>query len=122
MWARLEGLVGGAWPFDAKRYLVGDADAVTFQGDNFFWVIGEDTNVFEPEIDQDLRADAAFVLNHALARGLAVELAARVEMNLGQGAGSVAHFDAKSAAGVMEIKKNAAIFLCDSAQRARDKL
>src|SRR6266567_8009810 len=68
--------------FDAEGDLVSDADAVTFEGHDFFRVIGEDANVFEAEVDQDLRADAAFVLDQALARGFAVELAALVKMNL----------------------------------------
>src|SRR5262249_29867856 len=121
-WAWLEGLVSDARRFDAKRDLVGDADTVAFQGDNFFGVIGEDANVFESEIDQNLRADAAFVLNHALACGFAIELAAGVKMNLRQGTGEFWRFDSKTAAGVMEIEKNAAIFFGDRAQRARDKL
>jgi len=62
----------------------------SFEGDDFFRVIGEDANVLEAEVDQDLRADAAFVLDHALARRLAIELAALVEMNLGSAPGSSA--------------------------------
>ena len=57
---------------DAEGDLVGDADAVAFEGDDFFGVVGEDANVLETEVDEDLRADAAFVLDHALAGGLAV--------------------------------------------------
>ena len=87
--------MSGAELFDAKGDLVGDADAVTFEGDDFFRVIGEDANVLEAEVDQDLRADAAFVLDHALARRLAVELAALVEMNLGERARFFGGFDAK---------------------------
>jgi len=56
------------WVLDAERNLVGDADAVAFEGDNFFRVIGENTNIFQAEVDQDLCADTAFVLDEALAR------------------------------------------------------
>ena len=81
--------------------MVGDADAVAFEGYDLFGVVGDDANIFEAEVDQDLRADAAFVLDHALAGGLAIELAARMEMNLRQGAGSFRRVDAVAATGVM---------------------
>ena len=65
----LEALVCcGALGCDAQRDLVGDADAVAFEGDNFFRVIGENTNIFQAEVDQDLCADTAFLLDEALAR------------------------------------------------------
>ena len=89
--------------FYAKGDLVGDADAVAFEGDDLFRMVGEDANVFEAEVDQDLRADAAFVLDHALARRLAIELAALVEMNLGERTGFFGGFDGETASRVMEI-------------------
>src|SRR5262249_21534312 len=89
---------------DVKRDLVGDGDAVAFEGDNFFGMVGQDANVFEAEVDQNLRADAAFVLDHALTSGLAVELAARMNMNLRELAGLVRLIDAETAASVMEIE------------------
>src|SRR4051794_25056177 len=93
----------------AQRHLIGDGDAVGFEGYNFFGVIGEYANIFEPQIDQYLRADAAFVLHHALARGLAVELTARVKMNLRQSPRLAGLLDAKAAAGVVQVDKDAAI-------------
>src|SRR5438093_10654500 len=117
----LKNLVGGLGLVDAQRDLVGDADAVAFKGDDFFRVIGEDADVLEAEINQDLRADAAFMLNHALARGLAIELAAFVEMNLREHAGFLGRIDTETAAGVVQIEKNAAVFLGDGGKGARDK-
>ena len=114
-------LMGGAGLLDAQRHLVGDADAVAFQGDDFFRVIGEDANVLEAEVDQDLRADAAFVLDHALPRRFAVELAALVKMNLRECAGLFGGFDAEAAARVMEVEKDAATFLGDAFQGSRDE-
>ncbi len=70
------------WVLDAERNLVGDADAVAFEGDNFFRVIGENTNIFQAEVDQDLCADTAFVLDEALARWRTIELSACVNVNL----------------------------------------
>ncbi len=99
---------------EAQGHLVGDADAVAFEGDNFFGVIGENANVLEAEVNQDLRADAAFVLDHALAGRLAIELAALVEMNLRKGAGFSSGIHGKSAASVVQVEKNAAVFLGDS--------
>ncbi len=113
--------MSGAELFDAQGDLVGDADAVAFEGDDFFWMIGEDPNVLEAEVDQDLRADAAFVLDHALARGFAIELAALVEMNLGECARPFDGFDAEAASRVVQVEKDAAVFLGDGSQRARDE-
>src|SRR5712692_9004227 len=108
----------GAWLIDAERDLVGDADAVAFESDDFFRMIGEDANVLEAEIDQDLRADPAFVLNHALARRLAIELTTFVKMNLREHARLFGGFDAEAASRVVQIEKNAAVFLGDGGQRA----
>ena len=104
--------------FDAQGDLVGDADAVAFQGYYFFRVIGQDADVFQAQVDEDLRAYAALVLNHALAGGFAIELAALVEMNLGQGAGGFGGFDAEASTGVVEIEKDAAVFFGDGGQGA----
>src|SRR5713226_1868403 len=97
------------WRFDAEGDLIGDGDAIALEGDNFFRMIGEDANVLEAEVDQDLRADTALVLDHALARGLAVELAALMEMNLGKRSGIDGGIDGEAAAGVMEVKEHAPI-------------
>ena len=107
--------------FYAKGNLVGNADAVAFEGDDFLRMVGEDADVLEAEVDQDLRADAAFVLDHALAGGFAIELATLMKMNLWQGAGLFGGFDAEAASGVMEIEKDAATFLGDGFQRTRDE-
>ena len=104
-----------------ERDLVGDADAVAFEGYYFFRVIGQDADVFQAQVDEDLRADATFVLNHALAGWFAIELAALVEMDLGQGAWGFGRFDTEAAAGVVEIEKDAAVFLGDGGQGAGDE-
>jgi hypothetical protein len=93
--------------------LVGDADAVAFEGHDFFRVVGEDTNVLEAEVDQDLGADAAFVLDHALAGWFAIELATLVKMNLRERARLFGCFDAEAASRVVEVEKDAATFLGD---------
>jgi hypothetical protein len=44
-------------------------------------MICEHADAFETEINQDLRSDAAFMLNQALAGEVAVKLAARMVQN-----------------------------------------
>src|SRR5260370_18678598 len=106
---------------DAQGDLVGDADAVAFEGDDFFRVIGEDANVLEAEINQDLRADTAFVLDQALARRLTIKLAALVKMNLRERPRFAGGIHGEASSGVVQIQKNAAVFIGDGGQRARDK-
>ena len=117
-----EQLMGFPGLLDMQGDLVGDGDAVAFEGDNFFRVVGENANVFQTQIDQNLRADAAFVLDEALACGRTIELSAGVNMNLRENAGFGGSFNSKTASGVMQVEKNAAIFFGNGRQRARDEL
>jgi len=112
------------WPMlvDAQRDLIRDGDAVAFEGDYFFRVVGEDANVLEAEVDQDLRADAAFVLHHALAGGFAVELAARMKMDLREATSDGIRVDAETPARVMQVEKHAAVFLGDGCERELDQI
>ena len=112
-----EDLVGGLWRSDAQGDLVGDGDAVAFQRDDFFGMVGENPNVSEAEVDQDLRAYSAFVLHHALASGLAIELASLVYINLWQRARLFGGIDGEATASVMKIKEHAAIFFGDGFER-----
>jgi hypothetical protein len=112
--------VGGTKLPDAQGDLVGDADAVAFERDDFFRVIGEDANVLEAEVDEDLRADATFVLDHALTSGFAIKLSALVKMNLRERAWLFRGFNGEAASRVMEVQEYAAIFFGDGFQRARN--
>ena len=91
--------------------LVGDGQAVAFERDDFARMVGEHAQILQSEIDQDLRADAAFVLQQALPRDVLIELAARVVQDARQrarsGRGGV---DAEAAARVVQVDKHAAIF------------
>src|SRR5882762_1731284 len=80
-------------------------------------MIGENANVLEAEVDQDLGADATFVLHHALAGGLTVELAALMKMNLREHAGFFGRIDAETATSVMQVEKDAAILFGDGFKR-----
>ena len=82
----MRGFAGGYGDGD----LVGDGQAVAFERDDFARMIGEHAQRCEAEVDQDLRADAAFVLQQALARDVLIELAARVIHNARQFAGLAA--------------------------------
>ena len=103
---------------DVEGDLVGDGDAVAFEGDDFFGMVCEDADVAEAEVDEDLGADAGFVLDEALASGFAVELTARVNVNLRKLAALIRLVDAEAAARMMKIKKDAAIFFGDGFERA----
>ncbi len=105
--------MGGFGLVEAEGDLVGDADAVAFEGDYFLGMIGEDANVLEAEVDQDLRADAAFVLDHALAGGFAIELAALVKMNLRERPRFLGGIHGEASSRMMQVQKNAAIFFGD---------
>ncbi len=74
-------------------------------------MIGDHADVFQSQVDQDLGANAAFVLHHALAGRFAIELAARVEMNLRKRARRFGRVDGEAAAGVMQVQENAAPFV-----------
>jgi len=93
--------MGFAPRFNAQRYLICDADAVTFERHNFFRMIREYANILEPQINQNLRSNPAFVLHHALPRRFTIELPARVHMNLWQRSWLCGLLDAKPAPGVM---------------------
>src|SRR5271157_3557114 len=97
----LEALVGGLGRGELQGDLVGDTDAVAFEGDDFLGVIRDHADVREAEVDQDLRADAAFVLDHALAGRFAIKLATRVKVDLRQGAGSFRRIDGEAATGMV---------------------
>ncbi len=58
----LKSLVGTLLRADEDRHLVGDREAVAFEGDDLARVIGEHAQVLQAEVDQYLRANAAFVL------------------------------------------------------------
>ena len=107
--------------FYAQGDLVGNPDAVAFEGDDFLRMVGEDADVLEAKVDEDLGADAAFVLDHALAGRFAIELAALVEMNLREHAGFLGRIDAETASSVVQVQKDAAVFLGDGGQRACDE-
>ncbi len=80
--------MGALFRAEKNRHLVSDREAIAFECDYFSWVIGEHAQTLEPEVDQDLCADAAFMLQLALSRDVLIELAARVIQNMRERAGS----------------------------------
>src|ERR1700682_2174852 len=73
------------WPasLNPQGNLLGNSNPIAFKRYHFFRVIGEDADIFKAKVDENLRANAAFVLDHALPRGLAVQLSTGMKMNLG---------------------------------------
>ena len=107
----LERLVGALLRPDGDRHLVGDRQAIAFEGNDLARVIGEHAQAPQAEVDQDLCADATFVLQQALPGGVPVELAARVIQNVRQRAGSGrGGIDPEAASRVMQIYEHSAIF------------
>ncbi len=82
-------------------------------------MVGQHANIFKPQIDQNLCADAAFMLHQPLASGRAVQLAARVNMNLREYAGLRGSLDSEAPAGVVQVQKYTAVFLGNGGQRTR---
>src|SRR5882762_621179 len=117
----LERLVGALLRPDGDRYLVGDRQAIPFEGDDLPWVIGEHAQASQAEVDQDLCADATFVLQQPLPGGVPVELAARVIQNMRQRAGSGrGGIDPEAASRVVQIDEHSAIFGDDGFERVFD--
>src|SRR5271157_3087104 len=96
-----EDLVRASEGFHRQGNLIGDGDAEAFHGHHFARMVGEDADVSEAEVNEDLRADAALALDHALKSQVPVELAASVQSNARERArGRVGRFDGEAAAGV----------------------
>src|ERR1700694_6136585 len=95
-------------------HLVGDGEAVAFECDYFPRMIREHAQALETEVDQDLRADAAFMLQQALPCDVLVELPARVIQNMRERAGSGSSgFNSEAAPCVVQINKHSEIFRRD---------
>ena len=119
----LERLVGALLRPDGDRDLVGDRQAIAFEGDDLARVIGEHAQRLQAEVNQDLRANAAFVLQQALPCRIPVELAPRVIHNMRQRAGSGrGGIDPEAASRVVQIDEHSAIFGDDGFERVFDDL
>jgi len=75
-----------AWVWRVAGNLVGDADAVASRATTFLGVIGDDADIGEAEVDQDLRANALSCCTYA--GGQARDRAGRgMKVDLRQGPG-----------------------------------
>ena len=108
--------------FHTQRHLIGNRYAVAFQRDNFLRMIRQHANILQPQINQNLCANPAFVLHHALPRGFAIKLPARVHMNLRQYPRLGRLLNAKPATRVMQVQKYATILFRNRIQRKRNQL
>jgi hypothetical protein len=73
-----QALVTCAARSDGQRLLIGNGEAVSFERHYLAGMIGEHAQALETEIDEDLGADAAFMLEEPLPGGILIELAASV--------------------------------------------
>src|SRR5690242_225514 len=86
-------------------------------------MIGEHAQALEAEVDQNLRADSAFMLQEALPRRILIELAASVVKHASHFAGTGGRLlEAEASPGVVQINEDAAIFAYDGFERSRDDL
>src|SRR5208282_4912935 len=104
---------------NCEGYLLRNLDAVAFQRHNFARKVREHANSPQAEVFQDLRADSALVLDHALHAGIALHVPALVVKNSRQrGALFRARVDSKSSARVMQIDEHAAVLRGNRFQRS----
>ena len=79
--------MGASFRASKHRHLVCDGKAITFECDYFPGMIGEHAQSLQAEVDQDLCANATFMLQQTLPRKVLIDLAARVIQNMRQHAG-----------------------------------
>src|SRR5260370_19321846 len=113
----LECLVCWVARFHAQRHLVLDADPVAFESHDFLWMVSQYADIFESQIDQNLRANSTFVLHHALPRRFALQLSTRMTINLLHHAGFLAHLNPKSPPRVVQVQERATILFRNRFER-----
>src|ERR1700693_1760457 len=117
----LERLVGALFPAEKNRHLVGDGEAIAFECDYLSRMVGEHAQALEAEVDQDLGADSAFMLQQALPREVLVELSPRLIQNMRERAGrGCSGFNSEAASGVVQVNEHSAIFRGDGFERVFD--
>src|ERR1700746_187311 len=90
-----------------QRHLVRNLEPVSFERHHFAWMVREHANPAQPKIDQNLRADSAFVLYEPLTPGILFTALAPVIANLRQRRiFRRTRINSKSAPGVMQVNKH----------------
>ena len=93
--------------------LLGNVQAIALQRDHFSRVIGENTQIFQSKIDQDLRADSALMLELAFSRDVLPKLVSRVIQDVGQRAGCAERrrrgVDSESSSCMVKVDKHATV-------------
>ena len=110
---------------NCQRNLVGDLQAVAFERHNFSRVVGQNANLAQAQVDQNLRADSAFALHQALAVQVLIDLSAIVETNARQGSPLRRRrcgIELESLARVVKIDKYTAIFARNCSERVLDDI
>src|SRR5580700_4253193 len=85
-------------------------------------MVGQDANSPQAQVNQNLRAYAAFALHQSLASKVVLHFLARMETNARQFGGIrlARRINLESAPGVMQIDEHAAVFSGDRFERALD--
>ena len=74
-----EALVGGSSAGGERQWLlICNVQPIRFERDHFARMVGEDAQALKAQIEQNLCADAAFMLQQALSRRILIELPASV--------------------------------------------
>ena len=68
--------MGASFRASKYRHLVCDGKAITFECDYFPGMIGEHAQSLQAEVDQDLCANATFMLQQTLPRKVLIDLVA----------------------------------------------
>src|SRR5579872_1046027 len=118
-----QALVGALAGAHRQRLLIGDGQAVGFERHELARMIGEHAQGLQAEVDQNLRADAAFMLEQALASDILIELPAPVIEHARHFAGTRGRLlQLEAASGVVQINEDAAILAHDGFERTGHRL
>ena len=108
---------------DRKRHLIRNLQPVAFQRHHFARVVRKHSNPPQPQIDQNLRANTAFMLHEPLPPQILFRALTRMVTNRRKRCiFRRTRINSKSAPSVMQVHKHAAIGRSNRRQRPLDNL
>jgi len=105
----------------AQRHLVRDFQSIALERNHFLWVVSQDANLLQTEIDQNLSPNSALALNQSLPAQIAVNFTARMHENRRQLTLFGSRIDPESASRMMQINKYSAILASNLLERSLDE-
>ena len=106
---------------DGQWLLIGDRQPVSFKRDYFAWMVGQHPQALQAQIEQNLRADSAFMLQEPLPRDVLIELPTSVIEHARHLARPGRRLlQTKASAGVVQIDEYTAVFAHDRLEGSRD--